>query len=196
MSHVLIIDNYDSFTFNLKSYFQVLGVKVSVYSNDGITISEIREINPTHLVLSPGPGNPNDAGISLEVIKSYYQYYPILGVCLGHQCIAKAFGGRIVNASQVMHGKVSTIAHDGRGLYAKLPATFTVTRYHSLMVDLASLPAQLELAAWCVEKKNDTKSKTIMGLRHKDYPLFGLQYHPEAILTEQGYEVLKAFLET
>lgn len=196
MFHVLIIDNYDSFTYNLKSYFQVLGAKVSVYTNDGITVSEIKEINPSHLVLSPGPGNPHDAGITMEVIKSGYQHYPILGVCLGHQCIAMAFGGRIVNASKIMHGKVSTIAHDGRGLYVGLPATFSVTRYHSLVVDPASLPAELEVGAWCQDKQNIIKTKTIMGLRHRDYPVFGLQYHPEAILTEQGYEVLKAFLDT
>ncbi len=191
MNHVLLIDNYDSFTYNIKNYCEILGAKVSIVKNDEIELADIDKIKPTHIVLSPGPGTPNDAGITLDVIRSCYRHYPILGVCLGHQSIAAAWGANIVRASQVMHGKNSMILHDGKGLFQGLPETFSVTRYHSLLIEPASLSDEFEVSAWA---KSDDDTPVIMGLRHKFYPLFGVQYHPEAILSEHGYDIFKRFL--
>ncbi|ABB15625.1 anthranilate synthase component II [Carboxydothermus hydrogenoformans] len=183
---LLLIDNYDSFTYNLVQYFQMLGEAVTVYRNDKITVEEIRALNPDYIVISPGPCTPNEAGISLEVIKNLYRY-PILGVCLGHQAIGQVFGGKVVRAARPMHGKTSPIYHDGKTIFKGIPSPFLATRYHSLIVEL---PEETELI---VSAK--TAEGEIMGLRHKDYPVEGVQFHPEAILTEYGLLLLKNFLE-
>ena len=183
---LLLIDNYDSFTYNLVQYFQMLGEAVTVYRNDKITVEEIRALNPDYIVISPGPCTPNEAGISLEVIKNLYRY-PILGVCLGHQAIGQVFGGKVVRAARPMHGKTSPIYHDGKTIFKGIPSPFLATRYHSLIVEL---PDETELI---VSAK--TAEGEIMGLRHKDYPVEGVQFHPEAILTEYGLVLLNNFLE-
>ncbi|NYE58645.1 anthranilate synthase component II [Carboxydothermus ferrireducens] len=183
---LLLIDNYDSFTYNLVQYFQMLGEAVTVYRNDKITVEEIRALNPDYIVISPGPCTPNEAGISLEVIKNLYRY-PILGVCLGHQAIGQVFGGKVVRAARPMHGKTSPIYHDGKTIFKGIPSPFLATRYHSLIVEL---PDETELI---VSAK--TAEGEIMGLRHKDYPVEGVQFHPEAILTEYGLLLLNNFLE-
>lgn len=183
---IVLIDNYDSFTYNLVHYLQILQQKVSVYYNNTITVSEIHRLKPTHIVLSPGPKGPEDAGICLELIESLHLYYPILGVCLGHQCIAQAFGARIIQANSIMHGKTSRIQHNGKGLFTALPTTFTVARYHSLTVDPTTLPPEFVIDAY-------TTDNTIMAIRHRRFPLFGLQFHPEAILSEQGLPLLERF---
>ena len=185
---IAVIDNYDSFTFNLVQIFGELGSDIQVYRNDAVTVEELEATRPDHVVISPGPGTPEDGGISLDVIRRFHRRVPILGVCLGHQCIAQAFGGRVTRAPRLMHGKTSPIRHDGRGLFAHLPAPFTATRYHSLIVQ-EPLPPELELAAY-------TDEGEIMGLRHRDYPTFGLQFHPESILTEGGKQLLQNFLNT
>jgi glutamine amidotransferase of anthranilate synthase or aminodeoxychorismate synthase len=193
MPRVVVIDNYDSFTFNLVQYLGELGAEVLVFRNDAIPPEKIAELEPTHLVISPGPCTPNEAGISVEVIRQYAGKVPILGVCLGHQAIGQAFGGRIVRAKWLMHGKTSPIRHDGKTIFADLPNPFEATRYHSLVIERASLPACLEISA---VSEDDGE---IMGVRHKDFPpevaVEGVQFHPESILTAVGKELLRNFLE-
>lgn len=183
---VLLIDNYDSFTYNLVQYFEILGQEVVVYTHDALTIQQIKALNPHYLVISPGPKAPDDAGICLEAIQTFYQYIPILGVCLGHQCLAQAFGGTIIPAPAIIHGGTSTIKHHYQGLFRNIPNDFTATRYHSLAVDVESLPFCFSIDAWAEE--------TIMAISHRNYPLFGLQFHPEAILSEHGLSLLNNFL--
>ncbi len=184
---LLVIDNYDSFTYNLVQYLGELGQDPTVYRNDAISIAEIKKLKPKKIVISPGPGKPKDAGITEDVIKTFYKDIPILGVCLGHQAIGEVFGGKVVHAPYLMHGKTSPIHHDGKTVFKKLPNPFAATRYHSLVVDRKSVPKELEISAW-------TADNIIMGLRHKKYPLEGIQFHPESILTEQGKPLLKNFL--
>ena len=190
---LLMIDNYDSFTYNLVQYFGELGADVCVHRNDQITISEIEKLNPDHLVISPGPCNPDKAGISLEAIKHFSGKKPILGVCLGHQSIGQAFGGKIVHANEIMHGKTSMIKHKGQGVFRELPSPFEATRYHSLVIEKSSLPDCLEVTAWTENEKGEIDE--IMGVRHKEYDIEGMQFHPESILTEHGHQLLKNFLE-
>ncbi|MBW2688460.1 MAG: aminodeoxychorismate/anthranilate synthase component II [Deltaproteobacteria bacterium] len=185
---LLMIDNYDSFTYNLVQYLRELGEEVVVYRNDKITISEIEELHPERLVVSPGPCTPTEAGLSVSVVKHFAGQLPILGVCLGHQSIGQAYGGRIVRAERLMHGKTSPIFHDGRELFDGLPEPFDATRYHSLLVERTSLPECLEVTAW-------TEEGEIMGMRHRELPVWGVQFHPESILTVSGMDVLKNFLE-
>ena len=189
---VLVIDNYDSFTYNLVQYLLELGEEVIVHRNDEISLDRIREANPQQIVISPGPCTPNEAGISVDCIKEFGSSIPILGVCLGHQSIAQAFGGKIVRANQVMHGKTSSIKHDSRGVFANLEGSFIATRYHSLVVEERSLPDCLEVSAW----SNDEGSlKEIMAVRHRELAVEGVQFHPESILSEHGYQILKNFLD-
>ena len=189
---VLVIDNYDSFTYNLVQYLLELGEEVIVHRNDEISLDRIREANPQQIVISPGPCPPNEAGISVDCIKEFGRSTPILGVCLGHQSIAQAFGGKIVRANQVMHGKTSSIRHDSRGVFANLEGSFIATRYHSLVVEEGSLPDCLEVSAW----SNDEGSlKEIMAVRHRELFVEGVQFHPESILSEHGYQILKNFLD-
>ena len=186
---LLMIDNYDSFTYNLVQYFGELGQAVQVFRNDEISLTQITTLKPDHLVISPGPCTPNEAGISVSAIKQFAGQIPILGVCLGHQSIGQAFGGKIVRAQQLMHGKTSEIHHTQVGVFAGLPDPFTATRYHSLVIERASLPACLEITAW-------TDDGEIMGVRHKTLAVEGVQFHPESILTEHGHAMLKNFLNT
>lgn len=185
---ILIIDNYDSFTYNLVQYLGELGAELSVYRNDKIGIKEIRKLRPEKIVISPGPGTPLQAGISNEVIKAFGKDIPHLGVCLGHQCLAYVYGGKIISAGRLMHGKTSPIYHDGKAIYRDIDNPFTATRYHSLLVERDTLPDCLEITA-------ETKEKEIMGLRHKKHPLWGVQFHPESILTEVGKKLLNNFLK-
>lgn len=184
---LLMIDNYDSFTYNLVQYFGQLRVPVEVRRNDQVTLQEIETLQPTHVVISPGPGNPDSAGISLAVVRHLAGKVPILGVCLGHQTIGQAFGGRIMQASRLMHGKTSAILHDGRNIFNGLPSPFTATRYHSLLVERENLPDCLEISAWTAEGE-------IMGLRHREFTVQGVQFHPESVLTEHGHDLLANFL--
>jgi len=184
---ILMIDNYDSFTYNLVQYLGELGEDLQVFRNDKITIKEIEKLKPNKIVISPGPGTPKDAGISIKVIKQFAGKTPILGVCLGHQAIAEAFGGKVIRAGQLMHGKTSEIHHDNKGVFKGLPNPFTATRYHSLLVEKKSLPDCFELSAW-------TDEGEIMGLRHKEFKLEGGQFHPESILTDSGKQLLSNFL--
>ena len=188
---ILMIDNYDSFTFNIVQYLGELGAEVLVKRNNRITLDEIDKLNPEKIVISPGPCTPNEAGISIEVVKKYYKKTPILGVCLGHQTIGQAFGGNIVSAKKIMHGKTSQITHDGDYLFKDIPQEFTATRYHSLVIEKESFPDSLLVTATTKDNKEESE---IMGLRHKDYNLFGVQFHPESILTESGHKLLKNFL--
>ncbi len=190
---LLMIDNYDSFTYNLVQYFGELGADVQVFRNDGITPDEIERLAPARIVLSPGPCTPNEAGISMATIERFAGRIPILGVCLGHQSIGQVFGGRIVRAKQVMHGKVSPVHHSGQGVFAGLPSPFTVTRYHSLVIEQATLPECLEVTAWTAGP--DGSIDEIMGVRHRTLAVEGVQFHPESILTEHGHRLLKNFLE-
>ena len=185
---LLMIDNYDSFTYNLVQYLRELGEDVVVYRNDKITLAEIEALAPQRMVISPGPCTPNEAGISVAAIQHFAGKRPILGVCLGHQSIGQAFGGRIVRAERLMHGKTSPVYHDNRELYAGLPNPFDATRYHSLLVERDSFPECLEITAW-------TKEEEIMGLRHRTLPVWGMQFHPESILTVTGMDILKNFLD-
>ncbi len=185
---LLMIDNYDSFTYNLVQYLRELGEDVVVYRNDKITLAEIEALNPQRLVISPGPCTPNEAGISVEVIKYFAGKLPILGVCLGHQSVGQAFGGRIVRAERLMHGKTSPVFHDNRELFDGLPNPFDATRYHSLLVERSSFPTCLEITAWTAEEE-------IMGLRHRELPIWGMQFHPESILTVTGMDMLRNFIE-
>ena len=185
---LLMIDNFDSFTYNIVQYFGELGEDVRVYRNDEITIEQIEALNPDRICISPGPKAPKQAGISVEVLKHFAGKKPILGVCLGHQAIGEAFGGKVIRAKQVMHGKTSVIAHTGVGVFKDIPSPFTVIRYHSLAIERASLPSCLEVTAW-------TDDGEIMGVRHREYDIEGVQFHPESILSEHGHALLKNFLE-
>ena len=190
---LLMIDNYDSFTYNLVQYFGELGQKVNVYRNDEITVDEIENLKPKHVVISPGPCTPNEAGISLELIEKLAGKIPILGVCLGFQAIAQVFGGNIIGAKRIMHGKVSPIHHTGKGVFKGLKNPLNATRYHSLVAEQSTLPECLEVTAWT---NNDSGSiEEIMGVRHKTLAIEGVQFHPESILTEHGHQMLNTFLQ-
>lgn len=185
---ILVIDNYDSFTYNLVQYLGELGAELEVFRNDKITLDRIRKIGPSKILISPGPGEPKNAGISEDVIRNFGGSTPILGVCLGHQAIGEVFGGRIVGARHIMHGKVSAIYHDGEGIFKGVPNPFDATRYHSLVIEPGNFPKVLDITA-------RTKDKEIMALRHKKYPIYGVQFHPESILTLEGKKILRNFLE-
>jgi len=185
---LLVLDNYDSFTYNIVQYFGELGAELIVRRNDEITVEEIAAFKPERICISPGPCTPREAGISNAVIRAFGATTPILGVCLGHQCIGDVFGGEVVRAGRLMHGKTSPILHDGKGVFAGLPSPFEATRYHSLIVRRDSVPAVLEITA-------ETAEQEIMGLRHREYPIHGVQFHPESILTPEGKRLLKNFLE-
>jgi anthranilate synthase/aminodeoxychorismate synthase-like glutamine amidotransferase len=185
---LLVLDNYDSFTYNLVQYFGELGAEPLVKRNDEVTTDEIRKLRPERIVISPGPCTPNEAGISNDVVRVFGATTPLLGVCLGHQCIGQVFGGEVVRADRLMHGKTSPILHDSQGVFAGLPNPFEATRYHSLLVRRATLPACLHISA-------ETAEKEIMGLRHESFPIHGVQFHPESILTVEGKKLLRNFLE-
>ncbi|GIP19628.1 glutamine amidotransferase [Paenibacillus montaniterrae] len=185
---ILVIDNYDSFTYNLVQYLGQLGQEIIVKRNDEIDMAGIEELAPDHIMISPGPCSPNEAGISLETIEHFKGKIPIIGICLGHQSIGQAFGGDVIRAEQLMHGKTSQIIHDGKGVFEGLPSPLTATRYHSLIVSRETLPDCLEITA-------ETETGEIMGLRHKEYPIEGLQFHPESIITEHGLRMLENFLK-
>jgi len=189
---LLMIDNYDSFTFNVVQYLAELGEEVVVHRNDEISVGEIEALAPELIVISPGPCTPNEAGVSMAVIEAFKGRIPLLGICLGHQSIGQVFGGSVVKARNVMHGKTSAIHHDGKGVFQGLAAPFTATRYHSLVVDRASLPDCLEITAWTALENGEIDE--IMGLRHRDYAIEGVQFHPESILTEHGHDLLNNFL--
>ena len=185
---LLMIDNYDSFTFNLVQYLGELGQEVQVVRNDALDVAGVRALKPSHIMISPGPGTPDDAGVSLAILREMAGELPIFGVCLGHQAIGQAFGGKVIRAKRIMHGKTSPVRHRGQGVFAGLPDPFEATRYHSLVVERASLPECLEITAW-------TDDGEIMGVRHKTLAVHGVQFHPESILTENGHDMLKNFLE-
>jgi len=186
---LLVIDNYDSFTYNLVQYCGELGAVPEVFRNDCITIDIITNLAPSHIIISPGPGRPKDAGLSEEIIQNFYRTIPILGVCLGHQAIGEVFGATITYAPTLMHGKTSEVFHDGKGLFKQISNPTTVTRYHSLVIDKTTLPQELVMTAW-------TQDQVVMGVRHNDYPLEGIQFHPESILTSEGKVILNAFLSS
>ncbi|MFT7686929.1 MAG: anthranilate synthase component 2 [Candidatus Azotimanducaceae bacterium] len=188
---ILMIDNYDSFTYNLVQYFGELGEEVQVYRNDEITISEIEVMAPDIIVISPGPCTPNEAGVSMDVVKNFGGKIPLLGICLGHQSMGQVFGGNIVRAREVKHGKTSPIYHNGRGVFKDLPNPFVATRYHSLIIDESTLPECFELSAWT---ELDGEVDEIMGINHKEFVMEGVQFHPESILTEHGHDLLNNFL--
>ncbi|MQP74382.1 anthranilate/aminodeoxychorismate synthase component II [Stenotrophomonas sp. MYb238] len=190
---LLMIDNYDSFTFNLVQYLQMLGAEVKVVRNDALSVEQIAALQPSHIVVSPGPKTPDDAGVSLEVIRRLGPSIPVLGVCLGHQGIGQVYGGRVIRAGNIMHGKTSPIRHEGKGVFAGLPDRYEATRYHSLVVDKTTLPAELEITAWT--ENADGSMEEIMGLRHREYPVEGVQFHPESILTQHGHALMKNFLD-
>jgi anthranilate synthase component 2 len=185
---VLLLDNYDSFTYNLYQYLSELGAEVEVHRNDKISVAEVAERRPDRVVISPGPGTPADSGISVELIRELGPHMPILGVCLGHQALGEAYGGSVVRANQVMHGKLSQIHHNGGGVFSSLPMPFAATRYHSLIVQRDDLPPELEITAW-------TDDGLIMGLRHQTHPVQGVQFHPESIMTDHGKRLLQNFLD-
>ena len=188
-----MIDNYDSFTFNLVQYLQMLGAEVKVVRNDELTVGDVERLAPERIVISPGPCTPNEAGISLELVERLGPRIPILGVCLGHQAIGQVYGGEVVRAKRIMHGKTSPIRHLGRGVFAGLPDAYEATRYHSLVVAPASVPDCLEVTAWTEDE--DGAFEEVMGLRHREYPVEGVQFHPESILTEHGHALLDNFLQ-
>ena len=190
---VLVLDNYDSFTYNLVQYFGELGQEVSVYRNDEISISEIETLKPKYIVISPGPCTPNEAGISLNLIEKLAGKIPILGVCLGFQAIVQVFGGNIIGAQKIMHGKVSPIHHTGKGVFKNLKNPLNATRYHSLVAEKPTLPDCFEVTAWTNKENGDIEE--IMGVRHKSYDIEGVQFHPESILTEHGHQMLNTFLQ-
>lgn len=190
---LLMIDNYDSFTYNLVQYFGELGQAVKVIRNDDLSVSDIAALKPEHIVISPGPCTPNEAGVSLEVLEKLSGSVPILGVCLGHQSLGQAFGGKVIRAKTIMHGKTSLMHHKSQGVFSGLPSPFEATRYHSLVVEKDSLPDCLEITAWT--ENEDGSFDEIMGLRHKTLPVQGVQFHPESILTQHGHAMLKNFLE-
>jgi len=185
---ILVIDNYDSFTYNLVQYLGELGVKSGVYRNDAVTIKEIRKLRPERILISPGPGVPRDAGITIDIIRSFSSEIPILGVCLGHQAIGEAFGGRVIRAPYLMHGKISEICHDSATIFRGIPYRFKATRYHSLIVEKESMPDDLEVSA-------TTPDGLVMGLRHRKFPVEGVQFHPESVMTEHGKKLLENFLK-
>ena len=185
---ILLIDNYDSFTYNLYQYMSELGAEVSVRRNNRISLEEIEKISPEKIVISPGPSTPDKAGISNNVIQRFGSRLPVLGVCLGHQCIGQTFGGKVHGANEIMHGKTSSIFHDGKGVFSNIPSPFTAIRYHSLAISKQDLPSDLEVSAW-------TDNGLIMGVRHKKYPIEGIQFHPESIMTEFGKDLLKNFID-
>ena len=191
---LLMIDNYDSFTYNLVQYLGELGADVRVYRNDQITVDEIAQLAPDHIVVSPGPCTPNEAGISMAAIKAFAGKVPLLGVCLGHQSIGQVFGGRIIHAREIMHGKTSMIYHTGVGVFHGLPSPFEATRYHSLVIEKATAPECLEITAWTQAANGEVDE--IMGVRHKTLAVEGVQFHPESILTQHGHALLRNFLET
>lgn len=188
---LLLIDNYDSFTYNLMHYLRELGEEVLVFLNDKITLEKIADLKPSHIIISPGPGRPDDAGITVAVIKSFKEKIPILGVCLGHQAIAAAFGGNIIVAQEIMHGKTSLIRHNSHHIFNGLPQAFTAMRYHSLVIEPATIPAELLITAWT----ETVAGSEIMGIQHRELPISGVQFHPESIATEHGHQLLKNFLE-
>jgi anthranilate synthase/aminodeoxychorismate synthase-like glutamine amidotransferase len=188
---VFVLDNYDSFTYNLVQYLGELGVQVEVRRNDQLTVADVVAMQPERIVISPGPCTPQDAGISIELIRHFAGKVPVLGVCLGHQAIGAAFGGRVVRAPHLMHGKTSPVMHDNRTIFHGLPTPMTATRYHSLIVDEKDLPADLEVSAWTTEKDG---TRTIMGLRHKKFAVEGVQFHPESVLTDAGKKLVGNFL--
>jgi len=190
---LLMIDNYDSFTYNLVQYFGELGVDIRVFRNDEISVDDIASLEPEHIVISPGPCTPKEAGVSVETIKTFSGKIPILGVCLGHQSIGEAFGGKIIRAKRVMHGKISAIHHEGKGVFGGLKKPFEATRYHSLVIERESLPDCLELTAWT--ENEDGSFEEIMGVRHRELAVEGVQFHPESILSQHGHQMLKNFLE-
>ena len=185
---ILMIDNYDSFTYNLVQYLSELGEKLVVFRNDKIRLEEIEKMKPGYIVISPGPGRPSEAGISNEIIRKFSGKIPILGVCLGHQCIGEVFGGKVGSAGKLMHGKTSMIYHSGQGIFKGIPSPFEATRYHSQIVERKSFPRALKIMAW-------TKDKEIMALKHKKFPVWGVQFHPESILTKEGKKLLKNFIQ-
>lgn len=191
---ILMIDNYDSFTYNIVQYFGELQQDITVWRNDQVTIEQIKALAPDIIVIGPGPCDPDRAGISLEIIDTFKGVIPILGICLGHQAIGQAFGGKVVKAGAVMHGRLSAVYHNGQGVFVDLPTPSQVTRYHSLVVDKTSLPECLELTAWT--KNADGSIEEIMGVRHKEFAIEGVQFHPESILSEAGYQLLNNFLVT
>ena len=190
---ILMIDNYDSFTYNVVQYLMELDADIKVIRNDELSLSEIEALNPEKIVISPGPCTPNEAGVSVDVIKTFSGRLPILGICLGHQSIGQAFGGRIVRANKVMHGKISSIHHCGEGVFSGLSQPFDATRYHSLVIEKDSLPDCLEVTAWT--ETEDQQLEAIMGVRHKELNIEGVQFHPESILTQHGHDLLRNFLE-
>jgi anthranilate synthase/aminodeoxychorismate synthase-like glutamine amidotransferase len=189
---VFVLDNYDSFTYNLVQYLGELGAEIVVRRNDQVTVSEIENMSPERILVSPGPCTPQDAGISIELIRHFAGKVPMLGVCLGHQALGAAFGGKIVRAKTLMHGKTSSVKHDGRGLFAGVECPMTATRYHSLIVSEQSLPQELEVSAWTTEKDG---TRTVMGLRHRKFPVEGVQFHPESVLTSEGKKLVENFLQ-
>jgi anthranilate synthase/aminodeoxychorismate synthase-like glutamine amidotransferase len=188
---IFVLDNYDSFTYNLVQYFGELGAKVEVRRNDEMKVADVEAMRPDHIVISPGPCTPQDAGISIDLIRHFAGKLPILGVCLGHQAIGAAFGGEVVRAPHLMHGKTSAVSHDGKSIFRGLPTPMTATRYHSLIVQEKNLPPELEVSAWTTEKDG---TRTIMGLRHKKFAVEGVQFHPESVLTDAGKALVKNFL--
>ncbi|MDM7323156.1 MAG: aminodeoxychorismate/anthranilate synthase component II [Gammaproteobacteria bacterium] len=194
MPRVLMIDNYDSFTYNLVQYLGELGAEVEVHRNDAITLEDIERRAPSHVMISPGPCSPTEAGISVAVIRHFAGKLPIFGVCLGHQAIGQAFGGNIIRAKRIMHGKTSQVFHEGKGVFSGLPNPFEATRYHSLVIERESLPECLEVTAWT--QNPDGSFEEIMGVRHLEYMIEGVQFHPESILTEHGHDILRNFLKT
>lgn len=189
---VFVLDNYDSFTYNLVQYLGELGVEVVVRRNDQVTVAEVEKMRPERILISPGPCTPREAGISIDLFQRLSGKVPILGVCLGHQALGEAFGGKVVRAPHLMHGKTSRVTHDGRTVFKDLESPFTATRYHSLIVEEKGLPAELEVSAWTTEPDG---SRTIMGLRHKKYPVEGVQFHPESVLTSEGKKLIANFLK-
>jgi anthranilate synthase/aminodeoxychorismate synthase-like glutamine amidotransferase len=188
---VFVLDNYDSFTYNLVQYIGELGAEVAVRRNDRVTVKEVEAMRPDRILISPGPCTPHEAGISMDLFRHFTGKLPVLGVCLGHQALGAAFGGRVVRAPHLMHGKTSQITHDGCGVFKELHLPFTATRYHSLIVEENELPSELEVSAWTTESDG---SRTIMGLRHREYPVEGVQFHPESVLTGEGKKLIKNFL--
>ncbi|HEY7354694.1 MAG TPA: aminodeoxychorismate/anthranilate synthase component II [Terriglobales bacterium] len=188
---IFVLDNYDSFTYNLVQYLGELGADVVVRRNDQVTVDEVKAMRPERILISPGPCTPQEAGISVELIRQLHDQFPILGVCLGHQALGAAFGGKVVRAPYLMHGKTSQVTHDHETIFKNLESPFTATRYHSLIVEEKNLPAELEISAWTTEPDG---TRTIMGLRHKELPLEGVQFHPESVLTREGKKLIENFL--
>jgi anthranilate synthase component 2 len=190
---LLMLDNYDSFTFNLVQYLQELGAEVQVVRNDALSVAQIAALKPSKIVISPGPCTPNEAGVSLDVLRELGPQIPIFGVCLGYQALGQVYGGQVIRAGRIMHGKTSPIVHQGKGVFAGLPSPFEATRYHSLVVEKTSVPDCLEVTAWT--ENDDGTVEELMGLRHREFPVEGVQFHPESILTQHGHAMLKNFLE-